>query len=67
MVPLFTRRCIPLFKDVRIWFIVPQKLYSRVVYLSALTISGTRNQDAVNFFSSLRSSEARAMIAKIRI
>jgi molybdate transport system substrate-binding protein len=37
-------------KEVRMWFTVPQKLYSRVVYMSALTVSGAKNQDAVNFF-----------------
>ena len=51
-------------KDARIWFTVPQKLYSRVVYMSARTAAGTKNQDAVNFFSFLRSSEARALILK---
>lgn len=51
-------------KDVRIWLTVPQKYYSRVVYMSALTVAGTKNQDAVNFFSFLRSPEARALILK---
>lgn len=51
-------------KDVSIWFTVPQKLHSRVVYLTALTISGTKNQDAVNFFSFLRSPEAHSILSK---
>jgi molybdate transport system substrate-binding protein len=51
-------------KQVTIWFTVPQKLYSRVVYMSALTVSGAKNQDAVSFFSFLRSPEARASLSK---
>jgi molybdate transport system substrate-binding protein len=51
-------------KAVNIWFTVPQKLYSRVVYMSALTMSGVTNQDAVKFFTFLRSAEARAIMLK---
>ena len=51
-------------KEVTIWFTVPQSLYSRVVYLSALTVSGATNQDAVNFFSFLHSAEARDYLVK---
>ncbi|NTW07310.1 MAG: molybdate ABC transporter substrate-binding protein, partial [Syntrophaceae bacterium] len=51
-------------KTVDIWFVVPQKLYSRVVYMSALTVSGVKNQDAVKFFTFLRSAEARAILLK---
>ncbi|HUJ88837.1 MAG TPA: molybdate ABC transporter substrate-binding protein [Syntrophorhabdales bacterium] len=51
-------------REVAIWFTVPQNLYSRVVYLSALTVSGVGNQDAVNFFSFLRSAEAGALLQK---
>ncbi len=50
-------------KEVTIWFTVPQGLYSRVVYMSALTASGTKNKDAVGFFSFLHSSEARKVLA----
>ncbi len=51
-------------EDVGIWFTVPQKLYSRVVYVMAMTVSGTRNQEAVTFFSFLRSPEATAFLSK---
>jgi molybdate transport system substrate-binding protein len=51
-------------KDVAVWFNVPQKYYSQVVFLTALTVSGVKNQDAVNFFSFLRSAEARAILLK---
>ncbi len=51
-------------KDVAVWFTVPQKYYSQVVFLTALTVSGVKNQDAVNFFSFLRSSEAKAILTK---
>ena len=51
-------------KEVTIWFTVPQELYSRVVYMSALTVSGVRNKDAVNLFSFLHSAEARASLLK---
>lgn len=51
-------------KEVTIWFTVPQKYYSRVVYMSALTVAGAKNQDAVNFFSFIRSSEAHSFLSK---
>jgi molybdate transport system substrate-binding protein len=51
-------------KDISVWFSVPQNLYSRVVYMSALTLSGTKNEEAVGFFSFLRSSEAKALLLK---
>ena len=51
-------------KDVAIWFTVPQKFYSQVVFLTALTVSGVKNQDAVSFFSFLRSAEARSLLLK---
>ncbi|HOD78497.1 MAG TPA: molybdate ABC transporter substrate-binding protein [Syntrophorhabdaceae bacterium] len=51
-------------KDTTILFTVPQKLYSRVIFLSALTVSGVKNQDAVNFFSFLHSHEAKALLLK---
>ncbi len=51
-------------KTVNIWFTVPQKLYSRVVYMSALTSSGVKNQDAVKFFTFLRSASARSILLK---
>jgi len=51
-------------RKVSIWFTVPQELYSRVVYPSALTVSGAKNQEAVKFFAFLRSAEARAIVLK---
>jgi molybdate transport system substrate-binding protein len=51
-------------KTVTVWFPVPQKLYSRVVYMSAMTVSGANNPDAVNFFEYLHSAEARALLLK---
>jgi molybdate transport system substrate-binding protein len=51
-------------KRVKIQFPVPQALYSRVVYLTALTISGIRNQEAVNFFGFLRSVGAKGVLMK---
>jgi molybdate transport system substrate-binding protein len=51
-------------QDVTIWFTVPQKLHSRVVYLSALTVSGSKNRDAVEFFAFLGFPEARALLTK---
>jgi molybdate transport system substrate-binding protein len=51
-------------KEVKIRFTVPQNLYSRVVYMSALTVSGSKNQDAVALFSYLHSSEARTILSK---
>jgi molybdate transport system substrate-binding protein len=51
-------------KSVTVWFPVPQKFYSRIVYLSALTVSGTNNPDAVKFFEFLRSTRARDALLK---
>lgn len=51
-------------KEVTVWFTVPQKLYSRVVYLSALTVSGVKNKDAVNLFSFLHSADAKPILLK---
>ena len=53
-----------LFKEVTIWFTVPQRLYSRIVFMSALTVPGAKNRDAVDFFSFLHSAEARASLLK---
>jgi molybdate transport system substrate-binding protein len=51
-------------KVVKIQFSVPQALYSRVVYLTALTISGIRNQEAGDFFGFLRSVGAKDVLMK---
>ena len=52
-------------KAVKIQFPVPQALYSRVVYLTALTISGAGNQEAVTFFGFLRSAGAKGVLTKL--
>jgi len=51
-------------KQVKIQFSVPQELYSRVVFLTALTVSGARSRDATLFFTFLRAGEAKAVLAK---
>ena len=51
-------------KQVKIQFVVPQELYSPVVYLTALTVFGTRNREATLFFAFLRAGEAKAVLAK---
>ena len=51
-------------KRVKIQFPVDQALYSRVVYLTALTNSGIRKQEAVNFFDFLRSAGAKGVLMK---
>ena len=49
---------------VAVWFTVPQELYSRVVYLSALTGSGAKNREAAAFYAFLYSGEARKILLK---
>lgn len=51
-------------RQVTVRFTVPQELFSRVVYMTALTVSGTKNQDAKDFFSFLQSDEARSIIRR---
>jgi molybdate transport system substrate-binding protein len=51
-------------KDAVVWFVVPEKLHSRVVYMSALTVSGAKNPEAAGFYSFLRSPEARSLLQK---
>jgi molybdate transport system substrate-binding protein len=51
-------------KRVKIQFPVPQAFYSRVVYLTALTISGTGNQEAADFLGFLRSGGAKGVLIK---
>jgi len=47
-----------------VWFTVPPQLYSRVIYLSALTGTGARDRDAVRYFSFLHSDAARVVLQK---
>ena len=51
-------------KEVAIWFPVPQSLYSRVVYMSALTVSGAKKKEAVDFFAYLHSAQAKPFLLK---
>lgn len=48
----------------KILFTVPQRLYPRVTYPSAVTSTGSRNRDAVGFFRYLHGKEAGAVLAK---
>lgn len=51
-------------KKAKILFTVPQKLYPRVTYPMAMTISGARNADAVGFIHFLRSKAAIPVLSK---
>jgi len=48
----------------KILFSVPQRLYPRIVYPMALTVTGRGNKDAVAFFNYLESAEARAVLSR---
>lgn len=51
-------------KQAKILFTVPQKLYPRVTYPMALTVSGAKNKDAAGFLHFLQSSAAKPVLAK---
>lgn len=51
-------------RNVKILFTVPQDLYSRVTYPSALTVTGSKKSDAAAFLRFLQSSEAKAILEK---
>ncbi len=51
-------------KQSRILFTVPQKLYPRVTYPMALTLSGAKNGDAAGFMQFLRGRTARPILVK---
>lgn len=51
-------------KQARILFTVPQKLYPRVTYPMALTVSGARNRDAASFINFLRKGSAKPVLTK---
>ena len=51
-------------KQAKILFTVPQKLYPRVTYPLALTVSGAKNSDAAGFFRFLQGSAAKPVLAK---
>jgi molybdate transport system substrate-binding protein len=49
---------------VKILFQVPQDLYSRVIYPVALTNTGARNKDAMEFFEFLQTEETGAVLSR---
>jgi molybdate transport system substrate-binding protein len=49
---------------VKILFIVPQDLYSRITYPMAITSAGSKNKDAVSFYKFLQSDNAKAVLSK---
>ncbi len=51
-------------KKAKILFIVPAKLYSRVVYPMALTTTGAKNAEARAFIDWLQGAEARSVLKK---
>jgi molybdate transport system substrate-binding protein len=51
-------------KNVKILFIVPQKLYPRVTYPVALTVSGSKKTEAAAFYNFLQSAEAKKVLSK---
>jgi len=51
-------------KRSKILFSIPQELYPRVIYPMALTLTGTKNKDAIAFFKYLHSSYAKAVLNK---
>ena len=48
----------------QILFTVPQELYNRVAYPVALTITGTKNDQARAFYEYMKSPEAIAILTK---
>ncbi|NTV17116.1 MAG: molybdate ABC transporter substrate-binding protein [Chlorobiaceae bacterium] len=48
----------------KLLFIVPQKLYSRVVYPMALTVKAAQNDEAKAFLVFLQGKEAKSVLAK---
>jgi len=51
-------------KHAKILFTVPQKLYPRVTYPMALTVSGAKNKDAAGFMHFLQSGAAKPVLVK---
>jgi len=52
-------------RNTGILFIVPQELYPQVTYPKGLTAIGSKNKDAVAFFSFLNSAEAREALGQL--
>ena len=51
-------------KGVKVLFVVPQDLYSRVTYPVGLTVAGSKKAEAVAFFRFLQSEETKAELAR---
>jgi molybdate transport system substrate-binding protein len=51
-------------KNVKILFTVPQDMYSRVTYPMALTVTGSKNPDAVALYKFLQTDKAKAVLVK---
>jgi molybdate transport system substrate-binding protein len=51
-------------RQARILFTVPRKLYPRVTYPMALTLSGAKNREAAGFLHFLQGGAAKAVLAK---
>ncbi len=49
-------------KQAKILFVVPQNLYAQALYPMGLTMAGSKNQAAINFFAYLRSKEAKEIL-----
>jgi len=51
-------------QKVKILFVVPQELYSRVTYPVGLTVSGSKKADAKAFYDYLQTTEAKGILSK---
>ena len=51
-------------KNVKILFVVPQKLYPRITYPMAITVSGSKNSEAIAFYNFLKTKEAQGILVK---
>lgn len=51
-------------KNVKVLFTVPQELYPRITCLVALTVTGSKNADAVTFHKFLQTPDAKAILTK---
>ncbi|MFH0976246.1 MAG: molybdate ABC transporter substrate-binding protein [Spirochaetota bacterium] len=51
-------------KNVKILFVVPQDMYSRVTYPMALTAAGTKNPEAVAFYKFLQTDKAKEILLR---
>ncbi len=49
---------------VKILFVIPQKLYPRVTYLVALTVTGANNKEAAAFYKFIQSAKAKKVLSR---